>query len=373
MLDESEKIDHSEAGWERRGIVGVIDLNFCGQDEEESVRPISESLSVVQPIGLVNEITGKLIEAITLLLRVCRERREEVRTDCEKLQVVVRTLSGGELTIKGDGRMRLPKMCTLAKARKHVLLGGSSYLAYVVDSRAETRRRREFPDEFPDDLPDISHERQVEFQIELIPGVVSLRPVPGSTSGDAGNVADVYLLPRVNQAYDTRCRGSTISSINFREPVVLEDRSSLRVRGEDVHKTAFCTRYVYFEFIVMSFGLTNAPAAFVDPMNQNCRPMLDRSVIIEGEASGVHTRRIGDFTQGTVVGGEEETAAIETLRRELCEAPVLTSPGTVEDMAVCGGMIISVLETESSYVCRCVHVVKSVVNRGKRHGEAVTE
>ena len=38
-----------------------------------------------------------------------------------------------------------------------------------------------------------------------------------------------------------------------------------------------------------------------------------------------------------------------------------------------GGVINSVLGTESSYVCRCVYVVKSVVNRGKQHGEAVTE
>ena len=37
------------------------------------------------------------------------------------------------------------------------------------------------------------------------------------------------------------------------------------------------------------------------------------------------------------------------------------------------GMINSVMGTKSSYVCRCVHVVKYVVNRGKRHSEAITE
>ncbi|KAJ9555079.1 hypothetical protein OSB04_009693 [Centaurea solstitialis] len=49
--------------------------------------------------------------------------------------------SGGELTIEGHG-MRLLKVYAWAKVRKHVFHGGSNYLAYVVDSRAETRRRR---------------------------------------------------------------------------------------------------------------------------------------------------------------------------------------------------------------------------------------
>ncbi|KAJ9564991.1 hypothetical protein OSB04_000957 [Centaurea solstitialis] len=297
MLDESVKIDHSEAGWERRGIVGVIDPNFCGQDEEESghseleiARLISESLSVVQPIGLVNEITGKLLEAITLLLRVCRERREE------GVQVVVRTLSGGELTIKGDGRRRLPKMCTLAKARKHVLLG------------------------------DLYRVAPPEMQ-ELLRMCIDYRELTKLTVGNR------YPMSRIDDLFDQLQRAMWFSKIDLRS-------------GQDI-----------------------------DPSE------------IEGGANRAVTRRIGDFTQGTVVWGEEKTSAIETLRRGLGEAPVLTSPETVKDMAPCTnkgqgdsvilvrveGMINSVLETESSYVCRCVHVVKSVVNRGKRHGEAVTE
>ena len=40
------------------------------------------------------------------------------------------------------------------------------------------------------------------------------------------------------------------------------------VRGEDVTKMAFWSRYVHYEFLVMSYGLTNAPAAFMDLMNR---------------------------------------------------------------------------------------------------------
>ena len=47
-----------------------------------------------------------------------------------------------------------------------------------------------------------------------------------------------------------------------------------------MEKTAFRTRYGHYEFVVMSFGLTNAPAVFMDLMNRVCRPMLDRSVIV---------------------------------------------------------------------------------------------
>ncbi|GKE15481.1 putative reverse transcriptase domain-containing protein, partial [Tanacetum coccineum] len=54
----------------------------------------------------------------------------------------------------------------------------------------------------------------------------------------------------------------------------------LRVHEDDIPKTAFRTRYGHFEFTVISFGLTNAPAVFVDLMNRVCRPYLDKFVIV---------------------------------------------------------------------------------------------
>nr|GEW22225.1 reverse transcriptase domain-containing protein [Tanacetum cinerariifolium] len=54
----------------------------------------------------------------------------------------------------------------------------------------------------------------------------------------------------------------------------------LRVRDEDIPKTAFRTRYGHYEFQVMSFGLTNSPAVFMDLMNRVCKPYLDKFIIV---------------------------------------------------------------------------------------------
>jgi hypothetical protein len=54
----------------------------------------------------------------------------------------------------------------------------------------------------------------------------------------------------------------------------------LRIREEDIEKTTFCTRYGHYEFIVMSFGLTNAPAAFMEAINRMLHEFLDDFVVV---------------------------------------------------------------------------------------------
>ena len=54
----------------------------------------------------------------------------------------------------------------------------------------------------------------------------------------------------------------------------------MKVRAEDIPKTAFQTRYGHYEFLVMSFGLTNAPAAFMELMNRVFHDYLDKFIIV---------------------------------------------------------------------------------------------
>ncbi|GKA02690.1 putative reverse transcriptase domain-containing protein [Tanacetum coccineum] len=88
-------------------------------------------------------------------------------------------------------------------------------------------------------------------------------------------VKNRYPLPRIDDMFDQLQGSSVYSKINLRSGY-----HQLRVREEDIPKTAFRTRYGRYEFQVMPFGLTNAPTVFMDLMNRVCKPYLDTFVMV---------------------------------------------------------------------------------------------
>ncbi|GJZ69745.1 putative reverse transcriptase domain-containing protein [Tanacetum coccineum] len=128
---------------------------------------------------------------------------------------------------------------------------------------------REFLEVFPEDLHGLPPVRQVEFQIDLILGATPIARAPY-------RLAPSEMKELSNQLQELADRGlSVYSKINLRSGY-----HQLRVRDEDIPKTAFRTRYRHYKFQVMPFGLTNTLAVFMDLMNRVCKPYLDKFVIV---------------------------------------------------------------------------------------------
>ncbi|GJS07797.1 putative reverse transcriptase domain-containing protein [Tanacetum coccineum] len=177
---------------------------------------------------------------------------------------------------------------------------------------------------FPEDFPGLPLTRQVEFQIDLVPGAAPVARAPYRLAPsemkelseqlkvlfDKGfirpssspwgapvifvkkkdgsfrmcinywelnklTVKNPYSLLRIDNLFDQLQGSSVYLKIDLRSGY-----HQLRVREEDISKTAFRTHYCHYEFQVMPFGLTNTPAVFMDLMNRVCKPYLDKFVIV---------------------------------------------------------------------------------------------
>ena len=88
-------------------------------------------------------------------------------------------------------------------------------------------------------------------------------------------IKNKYRLPRIDLLFDQLAGAKVFSKIDLRSGY-----HQIKTKPEDIPKTAFTTRYVLYEYLVMSFGLTNAPAHFMYLMNLVFMPELDKFVVV---------------------------------------------------------------------------------------------
>ncbi|KAH0689476.1 hypothetical protein KY289_016834 [Solanum tuberosum] len=191
------------------------------------------------------------------------------------------------------------------------------FISYIKARKLSVPIVREFPEGFPDDLPGVPPEREIDFGINVIPDtrpistppykmapaelkdlldkdfirpsvspwgapVLFVRKKYGSLRMcidyrqlNKVTIKNKYPLPRIDDLFDQFHGATCFSKIDL-----ILGYHQLKVRECDIPKTTFRTRYGHYEFLVMSFGLTNAPAAFMDLMNRVFKPYLDMFVIV---------------------------------------------------------------------------------------------
>ncbi|KAL0543893.1 hypothetical protein IC582_018998 [Cucumis melo] len=285
------------------------------------------------------EIAGHVIEVTLLVLDMLDFdvilgmdwlAANHASIDCSRKEVTFNPPSMASFKFKGGGSKSLPQVISAIRASKLLSQGTWGILASVVDTReadvslSSEPVVRDYLDVFPDELPGLPPHREVEFAIELEPGTVPISRAPYRMAPaelkelkvqlqellDKGfirpsvspwgapvlfvkkkdgsmrlcidyrelnkvTVKNRYPLPRIDDLFNQLQGATVFSKIDLRSGY-----HQLRIKDGDVPKTAFRSRYGHYEFIVMSFGLTNAPAVFMDLMNRVFREFLDTFVIV---------------------------------------------------------------------------------------------
>jgi hypothetical protein len=88
-------------------------------------------------------------------------------------------------------------------------------------------------------------------------------------------IKNKYPLPRIDDLLDQLRKAMFFSKIDLRSGY-----HQMKIRESDIPKTAFVTRYGQYEFTVVSFGLTNAPAYFMNMMNKVFMEELDKFIVV---------------------------------------------------------------------------------------------
>nr|GEU40999.1 putative reverse transcriptase domain-containing protein [Tanacetum cinerariifolium] len=235
------------------------------------------------------------------------------------------TFHGNESNNGSESRLTV---ISYSKAQRYMAKGCQTFMAQISAKKEEDKSEgkqlkdvpivRDYPEVFPEDLPGLPPARPVEFQIDLILGAAPIARAPYRLAPSEMKELSEQLQELSDKGF-IRPRSSTYSKIDLRFGY-----HQLRVREQDIPKTAFRTRYGHYEFQVMPFGLTNAPAVFMDLINRVCKPYLDKFVIVfiddiliyskvEKEHEE-HLKAILELLKGEKLGIHVDPAKIESIK-----------------------------------------------------------
>ncbi|GJR11178.1 putative reverse transcriptase domain-containing protein [Tanacetum coccineum] len=242
-------------------IIRGCTLNFLGHPFNIDLMPVE--------LGSFDVIIGMDWLRKCHAVIVCDEKLVQVPYGNETL-----TFCGNE---SSNGRESRLTVISCSKAQEYMAKGCQVFLAQISAKKEEDKSERkqiedvpivrDFPEVFPEDLPGLPPARPVEFQIDLIPGAAPVARAPyrlapsemKELSEQLQELSDKgFIRPSSSwgaRSYFVKKKGRIYSKIDLRSGY-----HQLRVREQDIPKTAFRTRYGHYEFQVMPFGLTNAPA-----------------------------------------------------------------------------------------------------------------
>ncbi|KAL8123838.1 hypothetical protein AgCh_011729 [Apium graveolens] len=250
--------------------------------------------------------------------------QHKANIDCKKKKIVMYSKSDDRISYQGHKQEK--KFLSILEANKLLRQGCEAYLAHIVDTEKEAPNMDEIPivREFPDELPRLPLDREIEFSIDLIPGAEPVSKAPYCMTPvemkelakqlqkllDKGiirpsvspwgapllfvkkkdgsmrlcinyrelnklTIKNKYPLPMIDDLFNQLKGACCFSKIDLRSGY-----HQLKIKPEDIPKTAFRTRYGHYEFLVMSFGLTNAPTTFMDLINWVYKEYLDKFFIV---------------------------------------------------------------------------------------------
>jgi hypothetical protein len=286
-------------------------------------------ISIGGRILLANLVVFKML-GYDVILGMDWLSKHHASIDCRRKEITFRSPDGEEFKYCGSRVRATSALLSAVQAKRDAREGSCVYLAYVI-AKLENEVKlenisivRDYLDVFTEVYSGLPPNREIEFTIDLVPGTQPIHKAPYRMAPtelkelkeqleellDRGfirpsvspwgapvlfvkkkdgsmrlcidyrelnrvTIRNKYPLPRINDLFDQLKEASVFSKIDLRSGY-----HQLKVREDDVQKTAIRTRYGHYEFMVMPFGLTNAPSVFMDLMNRVFHKYLDQFVVV---------------------------------------------------------------------------------------------